>query len=801
LKILSRIVFREIASSALLGVLLFTFVLFLQRLGSGKLFELVLRNSTDAGTALFLFLLVVPPTTPFTIPIGVLVGVLIGLSRMSGDNEITALRAAGSPVRRLLPAVLSFALAGFLVTAAASTWLTPWAYRMSTRLMNQALAAQVTAELQARVFEEGFPNTVLYVSDVIAGTTVRWRKIFMADLRTGEERNSGARERGEEPRILLAEDALAISDIKNNRIQLAMERSSTYEIGKDPSQDVATFSPRSDLALEAKQPDEYKRSNNYLEMDTVPLWRHIQSLPRGETAEARLEFHQRLALPFACFLLALIGVPLGASRRKGGKSVSFIITVLVAFVYYVSMLTLRQMAGRGKLSAELAAWGPDLLLLVGGLLLLSRVERPGDIDFLASAQGVVAGWVDRLRRKDPGLDGNAKGPRQSAAMALESGFYKVVRLPALPGVPLLGMILDSYILRSFVFYCCLMLSSFVLMTEVFTFFELLSDILRNNIAGSKVASYLFFLAPKLIYDTLPVSVMVAVLVTFGILAKSNEITAFKACGVSLHRLSLPILGMSLVLSGALFAFDYYLVPGANRIQDALRNEIKGKPVQTYVNPDRKFIFGEGCRIFYYKYLDPVQKVMLGPRVYDLNCDNFTMKRMIAAERARWEPGLKRWVFQSGFAREYDGLRNASFHSFDGGTATFPELSETLEYFLQELIQDKQMNFHQLADYTRQLQQSGLDTTRLQVQYHKKFAVPMFVFLMALLSVPFAFLTGSRGAMAGVGVSFAIAIAYFSISTFFEQLGNVGQLPPAMAAWSPGILFAMLGVWLLARLRS
>jgi len=118
-----------------------------------------------------------------------------------------------------------------------------------------------------------------------------------------------------------------------------------------------------------------------------------------------------------------------------------------------------------------------------------------------------------------------------------------------------------------------------------------------------------------------------------------------------------------------------------------------------------------------------------------------------------------------------------------------------------LIQDKQMNFHQLWDYIQTLQQSGLDTTRLQVQYHKKFAVPLFAFIMALLSVPFAFMTGNRGAMAGVGVSLGIAIAYWTVSTVFEQVGNVGQLPPALAAWSPDALFSVIGAWLLARLRT
>src|SRR4029077_6212799 len=119
--------------------------------------------------------------------------------------------------------------------------------------------------------------------------------------------------------------------------------------------------------------------------------------------------------------------------------------------------------------------------------------------------------------------------------------------------------------------------SFVLMFHVFTFFELLSDIIKNHIPIGKVISYLFFLSPRLIYRFTPISVMTSVLVVFGILAKNNEVTAFKACGVSVFRLTVPILAGGLLLSGGLFAFDHYWVPEADRIQDALRAEIKGRP--------------------------------------------------------------------------------------------------------------------------------------------------------------------------------------------------------------------------------
>jgi lipopolysaccharide export LptBFGC system permease protein LptF len=112
-----------------------------------------------------------------------------------------------------------------------------------------------------------------------------------------------------------------------------------------------------------------------------------------------------------------------------------------------------------------------------------------------------------------------------------------------------------------------------------------------------------------------------------------------------------------------------------------------------------------------------------------------------------------------------------------------------------------MNFAELAAYIRDLQQSGFDTVRLQVQFHKKFAVPLFGLIMAVISIPFAFVTGNRGAMAGVGVSFGIAIAYWAVGQLFEQVGNLSQLPAALAAWSPDVVFSLAGMYLFTHMRS
>jgi len=113
-----------------------------------------------------------------------------------------------------------------------------------------------------------------------------------------------------------------------------------------------------------------------------------------------------------------------------------------------------------------------------------------------------------------------------------------------------------------------------------------------------------------------------------------------------------------------------------------------------------------------------------------------------------------------------------------------------------------MNFLQLDHYIQDLTQSGFEgTVKLQVRLYRKFSVPLFALMMAMIAIPFGFLVGNRGAMAGVGLSIGIAVAYLGIGQLFEKLGDAGQLQPVMAAWGPDVVFALAGAYLLLRMRS
>jgi|SRR5579863_9098 len=788
MRLLSRTIFRENFSSAALGVVLFTSVLFLPL--AKDLFEYLVRSSGPPRTVAYLFALVLPQALPFAIPLGVLVGTLLTLSRMSADGEITAMRAAGIPGRKAAPPILAVGFLAMLVTAAASLWLTPWSIGERYRIANQLAASQLTADVQPRVFAEQFPDRLLYVQEVSnpgGGRVSRWTHVFIADVTPIENRAPGQADRGDTPLVTLAPDALAVADVPNNRIQLSMRDGNTYEVGKDNNYSTFT-SPFDSKGLQAQRPAERSPSRTTSELPTFPLYR-LAYRSHGEdpakVLEARVELQQRLAFPLACLLLTLAGIPLGITSKRGGKSSAVVLTFAIAFVYFIAMGGLNKMARQGTLPAEIAVWTPNLFFTVLGLAMMARLELPGDRDYLGRLTAFVRRTVLGRRQQ--------YAPRGLGRLKQRSWGLRI---------PVLVQIIDTYILTGFLFYFVLLLVSFVLMYHFFQFFTLLSDMIKNNIPMSHMLSYHFFLTPRLVYQFAPVAVLVAVLVVFGVMAKNNEVTAFKACGISLYRLAAPVLLGGLFLSGSLFAFDYYWLPAADRRQDQLYSEIKNKAPQTYLRPDHKWVYGLHDRVYYYKYFLQAENAMLSVNVYEIDPVHFRLTRHISAEKARWEPNLNKWVFENGWSRDFKGDRVGAFDSFAGGTRTFNELEEKPEYFMKEKTQPLQMNFHELQAEIADLKQSGfVDTIALQVQLQKKFSTPLFALILAIVSVPFAFKGGNRGAMGGVGVSIAIYIAYSGLDYLFEQVGNLNQLSPAMAAWSPGVIFSLVGLYFMARMRT
>jgi lipopolysaccharide export LptBFGC system permease protein LptF len=120
------------------------------------------------------------------------------------------------------------------------------------------------------------------------------------------------------------------------------------------------------------------------------------------------------------------------------------------------------------------------------------------------------------------------------------------------------------------------------------------------------------------------------------------------------------------------------------------------------------------------------------------------------------------------------------------------MDEPPSYFKKEVKQYSEMNFAELKSYIRELQQSGFDVVRLRVQLYKKISFPLITMVMAVLAIPFALSAGRQGALRGVATAIGIAVVYWMTNGLFEAMGNVSQLPAALAAWSPDLIFGLLG---------
>jgi len=350
-----------------------------------------------------------------------------------------------------------------------------------------------------------------------------------------------------------------------------------------------------------------------------------------------------------------------------------------------------------------------------------------------------------------------------------------------------------------VFHFAILLVAFIGIYIVFDFFQILTDVVRNHAGPRLVLTYYRYFSPQILYTMLPLSVLVATLVNFSIMSKTNQIIAIKSAGISLYRISLPVLFVAALLAAGMFVLGDEYLPETNQRQDALRNQIKGRPAQTHYRPDRQWIFGESNRMYNYRFFDPDRDVFADLSVFEFGQPGFRLTRRIYAARAFWEPHINGWLLENGWTRDLAADKVTAYVPF--AVATFKELTEHPSYFKKEVKTSEQMSALELRRYIDELSRSGFDVVRLSVQLDRKFSYPLIAFVVTLIAIPFSFSMGRKGALSGVALSIGIAILYWSISSLFEAMGNLSQLPPAVAAWSPDVLFGLAGVFLLLRVRT
>jgi LPS export ABC transporter permease LptF len=517
MRILTRYILSEVTSHAAIGIAVFTFVLFTRDLG--HILDLVVRNSAPLPSVAEIFIFTLPVAFTYTIPMGVLVGILIGLSRLAADSEITAMRASGIGVWTFLRVISIFAVTAWPLAMFNAIYLAPESQAALGRLEDRLKTSQASFEVQPRVFYEGFPKFVLYVQDVkTAQGAAIWKGVFIADISNPAS-----------PRITLARQGILVSE-GSQLLHLHLTNGSTHET--DPASadhyQISTFD-QTDIPLPVPQADSR-------DQEPVPAAQMLTWNLRDQARKVKkyvapwylIEFHRRFALPTSCLVLALVGIPLGLSSKKGGKSAGFVLTIVLVFAYYSVTLIGVSLARQGKVPPALGAWLANIVFFLGGAFLLWRAERrPFEIGSFR------AKWNPLKSRLAQGGKNILRFNRPENAFQRAANRRRVFSAS-------FPMILDDYVLRDFLIYLAMIVASFLMLLQVFTLFELLGDILRNRISPLIVGEYLLNVAPFFLYNVLHLSILLAVLVTLGLMHRSNEITSIKATDINIYRVIVPI---------------------------------------------------------------------------------------------------------------------------------------------------------------------------------------------------------------------------------------------------------------------
>jgi len=774
---LNRIFYREITGPCLIALLILTFVVFTREFG--RLAEMLIRRNADGMTIAQIVLYILPSVLIFSIPFAFLIGTLIGFSRLSSDSEIIAMRASGVSVWQMLKPVLKVATIVAIITAAFTCSFLPKG-NWNLRLLTHELGFKpLQSEIKPRVFNEQIPNTILYVEDVDLRTSA-WKGVFVHNVRDGGNRTITLASRGD---LVTSEDG--------RRVQLHLEDGTVYDTNEaTPERDSLTrFSTQDVLLPLAEIETTFAKPKRPKDKTILELWKDRNTGKIEDRRANGVEMYGRLSLPLAALVFGVLAVTFGISRPKAGRGYGFIVSIIIAFSYFIMFDMGRSLGASGVIPVWLGGWGSDILLAGVAALSFSAASRERLILDRLVDNRLVSIIGSGARRLLTGVGGLFRG----LAASIGRRFWDVCTVCVQ-----LTRVVDLYMLRNFLFYLVPTVIICMSLFYLFTFFELMDDIFKNDIAYRTVFDYFLFLIPQILLLLIPISILIATLVTFGVLDKTSEVVAFKSCGISIYRIAVPIVLLSAMMGAGLFVLQEYVTPYTNQKQDSLRNVIKGRPAQTYYQLGRNWIFGEDHRLYNYKHFDSKYDIFADVSIYDLDIRTNRLNWHLYAKKVRWDPATRNWIFSQGWRRDFTGGNEPNYETFSEKYFAFPERPS---YFEQEVKESSKMTYGELKEYIRGLQRAGFEVDQLRTELYRKLSFPVVSLIMTLLGIPFSFSMGRKGALYGIAAGVVIGIFYWGMFGAFEVMGANGLLAPVLAAWGPNILFSTAGLLMLSWVKT
>ncbi|HEV3140456.1 MAG TPA: LptF/LptG family permease [Vicinamibacterales bacterium] len=728
-------------------------------------------------------LTLLPQALGVTIPMALLLAILIGLGRLSADREIVALQACGVSVFRILRPLGIAALLATAATAYVMIVALPNANQTYRVITFNIVASSAEGDVKPRVFFQQFPNRVVYVREIpVAGG---WRDVFIADTSQPDRRD-----------VYFAKQGRLIIDRGKQTVQLLLENGTQHTTNPQKPDDY-TGTTFEHLTLDINWEDVFPRTQ-IMKGDPEKTIAELRATAAENaahhlsTANQFFMIQQKFSLPAACLILAIIGVALGVTTRKEGMLGGFVFGIGVLFTYYVLLYAARGLALGGRISPSLAPWLPNVILGVAGVALVIWRAGSGDQPIRISLP-----W--------PRSAAPAGGAASESTSARRRGVVLVIRVPNMDWAR--PSLLDLYIMRRYAVVWGLAFVSLVGVFYISTFIDLAPHLYRGAATTAMLLRYYYWVTPKYVYFIIPLSVLVATLVTVGLLTKNSELIVMRACGISLYRSAVPLVLLGALFSVTLFGLEEYVLPSSNVEEQRMNAAIRGFQTQTVDLLNRRWVVGSGGDIYHYDYFDPRRGQfsrfsLFRPTKGAWNLASLTYANTVTLTQP--EARGTNWTARAGWQRDFTTTTHGGASRTSVAYEQFTERPLALEspsFFSSEEPDAERMTYGQLRDYVMVLRSSGYQVVPYVVQLQRKLAFPFVAIIMTLLALPFAVSMGRHGAMFGIGAGLVLALVYWTMLSVFGAIGAGGWISPVLAAWAPNILFGAAAVYLLLTVRT
>jgi lipopolysaccharide export system permease protein len=779
LSILDRYLIRELFGPFLVALGLFTCALLVDRIY--HLTDLVITKGVPFHLVLQLLAFMLPSFLSLSLPMALLVAVLLAGGRLAGDLEIVACQAAGIGLIRLVRPVLVSAVGVALVGALFAMALAPLAGREFQRQLFTILKTRAVSGIKERVFNTTFPGTTIYVEEVNPSQMVL-RGVLLSD-----ERNPRL------SRIITAREGRLLTDEANRRITLRLIEGAVNETDVVPvTTPMAEPSPTGgsvsaaryryarfavydmvlalDSALGSTRTEKPERDLTY-----SALRRQLDGLSDNPAARAPLlaEWHKRAALPVAALVFAVLGFPLAVRSHRGGRSIALVASLVILVSYYLLLTTLEGSALRLRLPVWLAIWFPNALFGAAGLVVLAVTARGRRLVNLAPLWRALAAARQRLPAR-PTLRWRARPlePRESTH------------------------IIDRYLIREFLGYTGLGLAVAATLFVVIDLLQELDRYLRIKPSIVHILEHLLYRMPAEVYKALPIVMLVATIFLFLGLSRAHELTALKAAGISLYRVSAPILGIGLIMAVGAALFQELVLPKLNELGDEVdRIKIRGQQPRHLQTRARLWLRSPDARFYRIELVAPETSDLYGMTILEVDRD-FRLVRRLDAQQAHWT--RQGWVVRDGASRTFAPTGQVETAPFAVTTIALPE---TIEDFTEIQKLPTAMSYRELSEYVARLEAAGFQAGKYLVDLYAKLSSPLENLIMVLIAIPFALQSPRGGRLFGIALAIAIMVGYLVLDRAALAFARAEMLPPLLAAWTANIIFLGIGASLFVRART